>query len=293
MSGSVRVGVLQMRSGMHPQANLDAIAQGAAEASQKGVRYLLTPEMSVAFAETREQLKEIARPFAGNDALARCGRVARDHGLFLHLGSLAVAGPDGRFFNRSVLFAPTGDIVCHYDKIHLFDADVAGDDAYRESSTYCAGKRAVVADTPLFRLGMSICYDVRFPALFRVLGQAGAQVISLPAAFTVPTGEAHWEVLVRARAIETGSFVVAAAQGGAHENGRQTFGHSMIVDPWGRVLARNKGQEPGLIVALLEPDNVQRARTSIPNLGNDAQFCSSVNHVAVQSAGRSAEGFKG
>src|SRR5690606_21951298 len=171
-------------------------------------------------------------------AIDRCAAIARETNLFLHLGSLAVALPDGRFANRSVLFGPDGSIAATYDKIHLFDATLPGLREYRESATYAGGDMAVVTEAAGMSLGMTICYDVRFPVLHRTLAAAGAELIAVPAAFTVPTGEAHWEVLLRARAIETGCFVIAAAQAGQHQNGRSTYGHSMIVDPWGKILGQ-------------------------------------------------------
>ncbi|RYG93777.1 MAG: carbon-nitrogen hydrolase family protein [Alphaproteobacteria bacterium] len=190
----------------------------------------------------------------------------------MHLGSLAVALPDGRFANRSVLFRPDGTIAATYDKIHLFDATLPGLKHYRESETYAGGNEAVVTDAPGFRLGMTICYDVRFPKLHRSLAEAGAEVISVPAAFTVPTGEAHWEVLLRARAIETGSFVIAAAQAGQHENGRSTWGHSMIIDPWGRILEQLGGDGPGIAIADIDLNAVDEARGKVPALANARAF---------------------
>ena len=271
MSRKITVALVQMNSGMDAEANLAAIASRAAEAKAAGASYVLTPEMSVVFAENRAGLAERAGPWEGNASVARLAQIARENGLFLHVGSLAVALEDGRFANRSVLFDPRGEIAATYDKIHLFDADLPGIDAYRESATYAGGSEAVMADAG-FRLGFSICYDMRFAALYRALAQAGAEVIAVPAAFTVPTGEAHWHVLLRARAIETGCFILAAAQGGRHANGRATYGHSLIVAPWGEVIAEAEGDAPGILVAALDLDAVASARQRVPALANGREF---------------------
>ncbi|QEE22867.1 carbon-nitrogen hydrolase family protein [Youhaiella tibetensis] len=269
-----------MRSGLEPAANLDALDALVASAVAGGAQYVLSPEVTVAFAENREGLARVAGPAEDNGDIARAAEIADAHGVYLHLGSLAVALPDGRFANRSILFGPDGAIIASYDKIHLFDATLPGLREYRESATYKGGDVAVVTPAAGFNLGMAICYDVRFPALFNALAGAGAEVISVPAAFTVPTGQAHWEVLLRARAIETGSYVIAAAQGGHHENGRATYGHSMIIDPWGTVVARIEGDEPGIIVADIDLGRVADARGRVPALANARPFSLSVNQSA-------------
>jgi len=273
----VRIAALQMNSGTAPEPNLDALATLAREAAGQGARYVLSPEVSIVFAENRDGLRAVAGPWEGNPAIARCAAIARETGLFLHLGSLAVALPDGRFANRSVLFRPDGAIAATYDKIHLFDATLPGLRDYRESATYAGGETAVLAEAAGLRLGFTICYDVRFPALHRLLAAAGAELIAAPAAFTVPTGEAHWEVLLRARAIETGCFVIAAAQAGQHENGRATYGHSMIIDPWGGILGQLGGDGAGVLVADIDPAAVAEARARVPALANARQFSLSVN----------------
>jgi len=273
----VRIAALQMNSGTTPEPNLDALATLAREAAGQGARYVLSPEVSIVFAENRDGLRAVAGPWEGNPAIARCAAIARETGLFLHLGSLAVALPDGRFANRSVLFRPDGAIAATYDKIHLFDATLPGLRDYRESATYAGGETAVLAEAAGLRLGFTICYDVRFPALHRLLAAAGAELIAAPAAFTVPTGEAHWEVLLRARAIETGCFVIAAAQAGQHENGRATYGHSMIIDPWGGILGQLGGDGAGVLVADIDPAAVAEARARVPALANARQFSLSVN----------------
>jgi predicted amidohydrolase len=268
----MRVAALQMTSGTQPEPNLDQLEQLATEAARQGATYLLSPEVTVVFAENRDGLKSVAGPWENNPAIARASDVAKKLGVSLHIGSLAVALPDGRFANRSVLFRPGGSIAAAYDKIHLFDATLPGLKQYRESETYAAGDSAVVTDAPGFKLGMTICYDVRFPALHRALAEAGAEVISVPAAFTVPTGEAHWEVLLRARAIETGSWVIAAAQAGKHENGRSTWGHSMIIDPWGKIVAELGGEGPGIATADIDLSAVEDARARVPALANARRF---------------------
>jgi predicted amidohydrolase len=268
----MKIAAIQMRSGLDPEANLAALEPMLAEAAAAGARYVLTPEVTMIFPENREQLASVAAPFEGHPQLARVGELAKQHGIFVHIGSLAVPLPDGRFANRSVLFGPDGRQVATYDKIHLFDANIAGLNAYRESATYAGGERAVTADLGEFTVGMSICYDMRFPKLYNALANAGATLIAVPAAFTVPTGQAHWHVLLRARAIETGSYVIAAAQGGQHANGRATYGHSIIIDPWGRVIAELAHDAPGVLVAEISADHVADARQRIPALANARNF---------------------
>ena len=245
----VRVAALQMTSGTEPRANLDRLEQLAHEAAGQGAQYALSPEVTVVFAENREGLRAVAGPWENNFALARAAAIARDTKMHLHLGSLAVALPDGRFANRSVLFRPDGEIAATYDKIHLFDATLPGLKQYRESETYAGGDTAVVAEAAGMKVGLTICYDVRFPILHRTLAEAGAEVLTVPAAFTVPTGEAHWEVLLRARAIETGCVVIAAAQAGRHQNGRATYGHAMIIYPWGKILGLPGDDDEGVLIA--------------------------------------------
>jgi predicted amidohydrolase len=273
----VRVAALQMNSGTEPGPNLAALAALAKEAAAQGAVYALSPEVTVVFAENRDGLRAVAGPWENNPAIARCAEIARETGLWLHLGSLAVALPDGRFANRSVLFQPDGVVAATYDKIHLFDATLPGVREYRESATYAGGDRAVVTEAAGLKLGLTVCYDVRFPVLHRALAEAGAELIAVPAAFTVPTGAAHWEVLLRARAIETGSFVIAAAQAGEHENGRATYGHSMIVDPWGKILGKLGGEGAGVLMAEIDPKAVAEARGRIPALANARTFSLSVN----------------
>ena len=268
----MKIAAIQMRSGLDPEANLAALEPMLAEAASAGASYALTPEVTMIFPENREQLRSVAAPFEGHPQLARVGELARQHGMHIHIGSLAVPLPDGRFANRSVLFGPDGQQVATYDKIHLFDADIAGLNAYRESATYAGGEVAVTAELGAFTLGLSICYDMRFPKLYNALANAGANLIAVPAAFTVPTGQAHWHVLLRARAIETGSWVIAAAPGGQHPNGRATYGHSLVIDPWGRVVAELDHDRPGVLLAEIAPELVVDARQRIPALANARNF---------------------
>lgn len=281
MPGSVRVAAIQMCSGIGAQNNIDFIEEQVAKAVAAGAHYILTPEVSIVFARDVAQLRDSVSPKAGDLAISACAEIARRHQVFLHIGSLAVLHDSGRFVNRSVLLTPEGDVSAIYDKIHLFDADPPDDRPYRESDAYVAGDHAILTQAPGFLLGMTICYDVRFPKLYTRLASAGAAVFSVPAAFTVPTGQAHWEILLRARAIETGSYVIAAAQGGQHENGRATYGHSMIIDPWGTILARLNDDRQGFIVADIELEKVNEARARIPALANVRPFSLSVNHNAL------------
>jgi predicted amidohydrolase len=277
----VRVAALQMTSGTAPGPNLDTLERLAHEAAAQGATYALSPEVTVAFAENREGLRSAAWPWENSPAVARCAVIARETGLHLHLGSMAVALPDERYANRSVLFRPDGSVAATYDKIHLFDATLPGLRQYRESDTYAPGDRAVVTEAQGMKVGLSICYDMRFPALYRTLAEAGAEVLAVPAAFTVPTGEAHWETLLRARAIETGCYVIAAAQAGQHQNGRATWGHSMIIDPWGRILGQLGGEGEGVLVADLDKSAVAEARGRVPALANARPFSLSVNDTGA------------
>jgi predicted amidohydrolase len=278
----MQIAALQMCSSMDWKENLSAIEEACQKAQQLGVRYLQLPEMAVMFAEHPDQLKAFVKSDDHNQALERLGQLARDHQLYLHVGSMAVAAPNNKCFNRAFLFAPTGDIVASYDKIHLFDADVQGDKPYRESDNFAPGEKAVLAPIDDFQLGFAICYDVRFPKLFGALRQAGADLLSVPAAFTVPTGQAHWQSLLRARAIETGCYLVAAAQSGIHQNGRKTYGHSKIINPWGEIVASCEDGDGLLITASLDAQAIKDARFRIPTLANAREFSLSVNHNAAQ-----------
>jgi deaminated glutathione amidase len=255
---------LQMRSTRSVKRNIDQLLALAEEAVGKGARYLQSPEMSNIVERSRASLFEAIRP-EGEDAMLEAARdFARAKRVTFHLGSLAVREGE-KIANRAFLIGPEGEVKARYDKLHLFDVDLPGGESWRESATYTAGKSAVVSPCVEGVLGLGICYDLRFPYLFRAMAEAGANILSAPACFTKQTGEAHWVVLQRARAIETGSFMISAAQGGTHEDGRETFGHSIIIDPWGKVLAE-AGDAPGVITAEIDLEKVKEARSRIPTL---------------------------
>lgn len=269
--GNFKAAMIQMRSGLQPGANIDAAVRYIGDAKSAGAEYVLTPEMTNILAVNREQLFAVVVEEGADASLATLREVARKLGIYVHVGSLAIRISPDRAANRSFLIDPKGDILARYDKIHMFDVDLAGGESYRESRNYRPGELAVLADLPWGRLGLTVCYDLRFPALYRALAEAGATMLAIPSAFTKQTGEAHWHVLIRGRAIENGCFVFAAAQGGRHENGRDTFGHSLIVDPWGRIIAEG-GTEPGVIVAEINPAEVASARARIPSLQHGRRF---------------------
>jgi predicted amidohydrolase len=261
---------VQMRSGRDPRANRDAAVALVREAARQGAHYVQTPEMTSVVERSRKALFDKVGPPERDPSLAALREVARERRVVLHLGSIPVRLGD-KIANRAFLIDAGGDVVATYDKIHLFDVDLPNGESWRESATYAGGDRAVLAETPWGYLGLTICYDVRFPQLYRALVEAGASFLSAPACFTRQTGEAHWHVLHRARAIETGSFMISAAQGGTHEDGRETFGHSLIVDPWGRILAE-AGTEPGVILAEIDSGEVAKARGRIPVLQHARSF---------------------
>jgi predicted amidohydrolase len=265
------VGLIAMRSGRDPQTNLDTLLAAIDQAKRGGAEYVLTPEMTNIMEVKRERLFANILPDESDPTLATLREVARKLGIFIHIGSLAIKASPEKAVNRSFLIDRKGEIIARYDKIHMFDVDLGSGESYRESNSYRAGELAVVADLPWGRIGLTVCYDLRFPALYRALAEAGASFLAIPSAFTRVTGEAHWHVLMRARAIENGCFVFAAAQGGKHENGRETFGHSLIVDPWGRILAEG-GTEPGVVLAEIDPAEVAAARAKIPSLHHGRRF---------------------
>ena len=268
----IRAACVQMRSGVEVAPNIAAASALIREAAREGAQFIATPEMT----NLLDIRPGMARPkIVEEDGTSRLAfqALAAELGVTVLIGSLAVALPDDdRFANRSFLIGPDGGVIAQYDKIHMFDVEVGDGQSYRESRAYRPGEAAVLAGTPFGKLGLTICYDVRFPHLYRRLAQAGAEILTIPAAFTRVTGEAHWHVLVRARAIETGSFVIAPAQGGKHEDGRETYGHSLIVSPWGDVLAEADGAEPGIILADLDLGDVAKVRGRIPSLGNEREF---------------------
>ena len=269
--GTFKAAMIQMRSGLKPTANIDDAVRLIGEAKSAGAGYVLTPEMTNILAAKREQLFTAVVEENVDVSLATLRDLARKLGIYIHIGSLAIKISNDRAANRSFLIDPKGDIAARYDKIHMFDVDLADGESYRESRNYRPGELAVLADLPWGRLGLTVCYDLRFPALYRALAEAGATMLAIPSAFTKQTGEAHWHVLMRSRAIENGSFVFAAAQGGKHENGRETYGHSLVVDPWGRIIAEG-GTEPGIIMAEIDPADVAKARARIPSLQHGRRF---------------------
>jgi predicted amidohydrolase len=266
-----RAGLVQLRSGRSIEPNLEKAEALIRRAAKGGAAYVQTPE-NTGIMELKPELVLAAAETEGKSVpLARLKALAAELGIFLHVGSLAIKLDQTRVANRSYLIDPAGRIVARYDKLHMFDVDLAGGESYRESQYFRPGAKAVLADLPFGRLGLSICYDLRFPALYRALATAGADFIAIPSAFTKQTGEAHWHVLVRARAIETGAFVLAATQGGLHENGRATYGHSLIVSPWGEILAE-AGAEPGVIFADIDLAASAEARARIPAIKHGREF---------------------
>jgi deaminated glutathione amidase len=263
--------LIQMRSVRSPAANLDAATKLIREAKSGGADYVQTPEMTNIMEAKREALFAAIVPEDEDTSLASFRTLARELKITLHLGSLAVMASAERAANRSFLIDPQGEIAARYDKIHMFDVDLGNGESYRESHSYQPGERAALGDFAFGRLGLTICYDLRFPALFRALAESGASYLTVPSAFTKPTGEAHWHTLLRARAIENTCYVLAAAQGGKHENGRETYGHSLIVDPWGTIVAEG-GTEPGVIMAKIDPAKVTEARSRVPSLQHGRRF---------------------
>jgi predicted amidohydrolase len=273
----MKAALLQLSVSDDPAANLPVTRSLVAEAASGGAGFILTPEVTNCLSSDRAHQRDVLRYEAEDDTLAALGADAARHQVWLLIGSLALRtdDADGRFANRSFLIGPDGGIRARYDKINMFDVDVSETEKYRESSGYRPGDRAVIAPTPFGILGMTICYDVRFPQLYRRLAQAGAQILTVPAAFNDTTGRAHWEVLLRARAIENGAYILAPAQTGSHAahegRPRRTWGHSMVVDPWGEIVA-DAGTETGVTYVELDLAAVERARRRIPSLMHDRPF---------------------
>lgn len=267
-----KAAAIQMCSGVDPEKNAAAMARLVRDAASKGAVYVQTPEMTGAVQKDRAGLRAVLKDEAGDIIVKTAGDLAGELGIHVHVGSTAIALDDGKIANRGFLFGPDGRIINRYDKIHMFDVDLDNGESWRESAAYRPGSEARVVSLPFAEMGFTICYDVRFPALFRAQAIAGAEVMTVPAAFTKQTGEAHWEILLRARAIENGMFVIAAAQAGLHEDGRETFGHSMIVDPWGKILASAGGTGEAVVLADIDISAVKTARDKIPNLKNGREF---------------------
>ena len=271
MTEPFRLACIQTNAGNEMAANLDAAEELVRQAHAAGANLIALPECVSMMEPDRALVRQKAAPADDHPAIHRFQKLAADLGVWMQVGSVAIDLGDGTVANRSVLIDARGDVVADYDKIHMFDVDLPGGETYRESDTYRPGDAACIARTPWGALGMTICYDLRFPQLYRDLAHAGASLLSVPSAFTRPTGAAHWHVLLRARAIETGCYVFAAAQCGDHPGGRRTYGHSLIVDPWGEVLA-DGGDSPGVVIADIDPAKVDRARQSLPTLDHERRF---------------------
>lgn len=262
----MRIAVFQARTGIDPAANAAALLDAVGKARAGGADMLFTPEMSGLLDRNRKRAAVHLSDESGDSVLAAVRQAAAEQGIWVHLGSLALTGGDGgRLVNRGFVIDDKGAIRTRYDKIHLFDVDLPTGESWRESAAYAPGERSVIAVTPWAKIGLSICYDMRFPDLYRALSNAGAEILAVPAAFTVPTGKAHWHVLLRARAIEAGAFVIAAAQSGEHEDGRATYGHSLVVDPWGDVLL-DMGEGEGVGFADLDMARLADVRARVPAL---------------------------
>jgi len=266
-----RAAVVQTCAGRDPRKNIAAAEKLIRQAAEGGAAYVQTPEMTNIMELERDRLLALLHTEGQDPGVALFSDLARDLGIWLHIGSLALFGADGKPVNRSLLFSPEGKIAARYDKIHMFDVDLGGGESYKESANYEPGRHAVVADLPWGQLGLTICYDLRFPHLHRTLAKAGARFLAVPAAFTKPTGLAHWHTLLRARAIECQCYVFAAGQGGMHENGRETFGHSLIISPWGEVLAEADVQ-PAVSFADVELQRLEDVRRQVPSLRHDRPF---------------------
>ena len=280
MSG-FKAALLQMRSGTDIGRNVETFSAMVREAAANGATYVQSPEMTGALVRDRAALKAMLKDEGADPVAAAASELAGSLGIHVHVGSTAIAAEGGKVANRAFLFGPDGGKIASYDKIHMFDVDLDNGESWRESATYEPGRRTVIASLPFAQFGLAVCYDLRFPQLFRAQALAGADVLTVPAAFTRQTGQAHWHVLLRARAIENGAWVLAAAQGGTHEDGRETFGHSIAIDPWGHVVAEAGGDEPGIVYAQVDPAASVEARKKIPNLRNAREF-------EVETAGAAA-----
>ena len=267
-----RAALIQLNSTTDVAENIDSVEELVREAAAAGALYVQTPEMTNIVQRDRAALQAAISAETSDPAISAFSQLAKELGIVLHIGSLALDAGGGKIANRAYVFAPDGSELARYDKIHLFDVDLPNGESWRESSVYTPGETAVIADLPWCRLGVSICYDLRFPQLYRAHAHAGAVVLSAPAAFTRQTGEAHWHVLQRARAIENGAFMVSAAQAGRHADKRETYGHSIIVSPWGEVLAEADGETPQMVLADIDPKLAADARARIPALKNERAF---------------------
>lgn len=268
----MKLALIQLNSGPTISENLEPTAAFIRQAARAGATFIATPENTCRRTKDKAQAWAESYTEADHPAVPFYAALAKELGVHLLIGSLASIRVGEKLVNRSYLFAPDGSRAASYDKIHLFDVDLENGEVYRESDMIAPGDKAVVTDIDGIKLGLSVCYDVRFAPLYRTLAQQGAQILSVPAAFTVPTGKAHWETLLRARAIENGAFVIAPAQGGAHPESRATYGHSLVVNPWGQVIAEKADDIPGALLCEINPDEVAKARASIPSLKHDRDY---------------------
>ena len=267
-----KAAAIQMCSGTDPVKNAETLSDLVRKAAAAGASYIQTPEMTGAVQRNRDGLRHILKPEKDDLIFQTASALAKELQVHLHIGSTAIALEGGMIANRALLLGPHGALVARYDKIHMFDVDLDNGESWRESAVYRPGEEACLVSLPFARLGVGICYDVRFPDLFNAYALAGAEVLTAPAAFTRQTGEAHWHILQRARAIENGAFMISAAQAGVHEDGRETFGHAIIVDPWGKILAEAGDKGATFIIADIDTDAVAQARAKIPNLKNNRPF---------------------
>ncbi len=272
MSEKLKVALIQLSAGPDIAENIIAAETLIREAAAQGAQFILTPENTCHIRRPATEKLKSAKAMDGHPVVTRFADLAKELNVWIMAGSISVLLPEQKILNRSILIDANGSIVAEYDKIHLFDVDLPTGEVHRESAVVKPGEKAVVANTPWGKVGMSICYDLRFASLFRALSKAGASILTVPAAFTVPTGKAHWHTLLRARAIENGAFVLAPAQVGTHEGGRETYGHSLIIDPWGTILAEGDGENIGIIMAELDMDAVKTAREAIPALLHDREY---------------------
>lgn len=266
----MKVAAIQMRSGLDVAENISAAGALIRASAADGAQWVCTPEMTHLLEKNAENLRCDVRAMEDDAGVSAFSALAAELSIYLLIGSIAVLNTDGKIANRSLLFAPNGGLIAQYDKIHLFEAAISKTESYREANTYTAGSRSVTAQIGEIKAGLSICYDLRFPAMYGEYAKQGVDLITVPAAFTVATGEAHWETLLRARAIETGAYVIAPAQGGHHADGRRTWGRTMIVDPWGKVLSKLDHDAPGYILADIDRAKVQSARARVPAWRGDS-----------------------
>ncbi len=272
MSAALKAACIQLGSGADIARNLEGAGVLVREAASRGAQLILTPEVTDQVVSNRAEKLHETLTQEEHPGVPFFSALAKELNITLIIGSMAIKVAKDKIANRSFAFGPDGGLLATYDKIHLYDVDLPSGESHRESRIFTGGDRAAVIDTPAARIGLSICYDLRFAYLYRDLAKAGAQILTIPAAFTVPTGRAHWEVLLRARAIETGSFVLAAAQSGDHEGARSTYGHSMIISPWGDILAQRSESGPGIVMADIRLEDVEKVRASIPALQHDRAY---------------------